>query len=182
MYLPQRHTGHTPVHRIVNAGNFIIITGEPLLFQCQRRADGRTYNSLSTLCLSRHRRKREYVPLFVLILSSGLKSVVFLSVDIYIYIYIDFYVCIHIFIYMYANNSIRHRFHFVTSNFSMASGHPILRMCPWYRQPRVGDTDPPPHFLYEMREVRFWERPNFLYELKGGRIKIPFVNDEGMID
>lgn len=31
-----------------------------------------------------------------------------------IYIYIDFYVCIHIFIYMYANNSIRHRFHFVT--------------------------------------------------------------------
>lgn len=111
MYLPQRHTGHTPVHRIVNAGNFIIITGEPLLFQCQRRADDRTYNSLSTLCL-RHRRKREYVPLFVLILSSGLKSVVFLSVDIYIYI--DFYVCIHIFIYMYANNSIRHRFHFVT--------------------------------------------------------------------
>ena len=110
MYLPQRHTGHTAVHRIVNAGNFIIITGEPLLFQCQRRADDRTYNSLSTLCL-RHRKKREYVPLFVLILSSGLKSVVFLSVDIYIYI--DFYVCIHIFIYMYANNSIRHRFHFL---------------------------------------------------------------------
>ena len=84
---------------------------------------------------------------------------------------------------MYANNSIRHRLYFVTSNFSMASGHPILRMCPWYRQPRVGDDkDPPPHFLYEMREVRFWERPNFLYELKGGLIKIPFVNDEGMID
>lgn len=162
-YLPQRHTGHTAVHRIVNAGNFIIITGEPLLFQCQRRADDRTYNSLSTLCLSRHRRKREYVPLFVLIFVKWFEIWRVSECGQYIYIYIDFYVCIHIFIYMYANNSIRHRFHFVTSNFSMTSGHPILRMCPWYRQPRVGDKDPPPHFLYEMREVRFCERANETY-------------------
>lgn len=164
MYLPQRHTGHTAVHRIVNAGNFIIIiTGEPLLFQCQRRADGRTYNSLSTLCLSRHRRKREYVPLFVLILSSGLKSVVFLSVD-NIYIYTYFYVCIHIFIYMYANNSIRHRFHFVT-----LPTFPWLQAIQYWEcvhgtgSPGLVIQIPLPISFMKWGEVRFWERPNETY-------------------
>ena len=122
------------------------------------------------------------VPLFVLILSSGLKSVVFLSVDIYIYIF--FYVCKHIFIYIYANNSIKHRFHFVT-----------LPTFPWLQAIQywecVHGTGSPglvikillPISFMKWGEVKFRKEPTKLIWIERGTNQDSFfVNDEGMID
>ena len=187
--LPQRHTGHTPVHRMQMLGISSSSRVNPSFSSIRdEQMDGLTYNSLSTLCLSRHRKKTGIRAAFCFNIVKWFETCCVSECghkNTYISIYTQvIFLCICIFTCM---PTIPQDIGFTLSHLSLFHGLQAIQY--WECVHGTGSPGlvikiPLPISFLKWGSLGFQERPNFFryIELKRGRkIKIPFV-DEGMID